>query len=359
MSHSSDKKPQVTIVVVPRERFSCTKDSLESIFEHTNIPFELVYVDGNSPPKVARYLQDRARTKNFRLVRSNRYLSPNTSRNLGLSYVKTKYVVFMDNDVILTPNWLQPLVNCAEETGAAVVGPLMCQNQPLHEIVHFAGGESHIITDVKGKRHIREKMYKQGQKVAEVKPLLKRMPTELTEFHCMLVRTDVFKRVGTFDEAMLNTKEHLDFCMSVAAAGEAIYFEPDSVMTYVQGSLDWTDIHYFMLRWSNAWTVNSLEHLRQKWNLETDGYFKSKYKKLGWRRRHQIISPLSRRLSLRLNPRYLGKILRLLDKKILNPYLTYRHARQLSSVRYELVNKIQKPTEAVKPVEEKTLIHTD
>lgn len=349
-SYSSVREPQVTIVVVPRERFSCTQDSLESIYQHTKLPFKLVYVDGNSPPKVARYLQDRARTKNFQLVRSNRYLAPNKSRNLGLSYVKTKYVVFMDNDVILTPNWLQPLINCAEETKAAVVGPLMCQNQPLHEIVHFAGGESHIVTDVKGKRHIREKMYGQGQKVAEVKPLLKRMPTELTEFHCMLVRTDIFERVGTFDEGMLNTKEHLDFCMSVAAAGETVYLEPESVMTYVQGCLDWTDIHYFMLRWSNAWTVKSLEHLRQKWNLETDGYFKSKYKKLGWRRNDQIIKPLARRLSLGLSRRYLGKILRLLDKKILNPYLTYLHARQQSNSQQTLVNVPKQPAKAVERV---------
>ncbi|WP_036483564.1 glycosyltransferase family 2 protein [Myxosarcina sp. GI1] len=336
MSISLENQPQVTIVVVPRERFSCTQDSLESIYEHTKIPFDLVYVDGNSPTKVANYLQTQARVKNFQLVRTDCYLAPNKARNLGLSYVKTKYVVFIDNDVILTPNWLQPLVNCAEETGAAVVGPLMCQNKPLHEIVHFAGGESHIVTDVNGKQHIREKMYKQGQKVAEVRPQLKRMPTELTEFHCMLVRTKIFEQIGTFDEAMLNTKEHLDFCMLVTAAGETVYFEPDSIMTYVQGSLELSDIHYFMLRWSNAWTVNSLEHLRQKWDLETDGYFKSKYKKLGWRRREQIISPLSRRLSLGLNPKYLGKIFRLLDKNILNPYLTYRHARQQLNHRQKL-----------------------
>jgi hypothetical protein len=35
------QKPQVTIVVSPRERFSYTKESLESIYEHTQIPFKL------------------------------------------------------------------------------------------------------------------------------------------------------------------------------------------------------------------------------------------------------------------------------------------------------------------------------
>lgn len=112
----------VTIVVVPRERFSCTQASLESIYEHTKIPFKLIYVDGNSPTKVRKYLQKQAQEKNFQLIRTDYYLSPNHARNIGLSHVDTKYLVFLDNDVIVSPGWLQALVNCAETTGATVVG---------------------------------------------------------------------------------------------------------------------------------------------------------------------------------------------------------------------------------------------
>lgn len=139
MELSAMTEPQVTIVFVPRERFSCTRESLESIYEYTEIPFKLIYVDGNSPAKVRQYLQDQAHLKDFQIIRTDYYLSPNQARNLGLAQVATKYVVFIDNDVIVSPGWLKNLVQCAEETQATVVGPLMCQNQPLHEIVHFAG----------------------------------------------------------------------------------------------------------------------------------------------------------------------------------------------------------------------------
>ena len=319
------KDPQVTIVVVPRERFSCTRESLESIYEHTEIPFKLVYVDGNPPVRVRRYLEAQAQAKNFQLVRTDYYLSPNHARNIGLSYVDTKYLVFIDNDVIVSPGWLKALVTCAEETEATVVGPLMCQDKPLHEIIHFAGGESRIVTDIKGKRHLREKMYKQGQRVTDVQPQMQRTQTELTEFHCILVRTEIFERIGCLDEAMFNTKEHLDFCMIVAEAGGTVYFEPDSLATYVPGPpLELTDMHFYMLRWSDAWTMASLERLRKKWDLATDGYFKHKYKKLGWRRRKTIVRPLSRRLSmgLRFNP--VNRVLDTMDK-ILNRYLTDRY----------------------------------
>lgn len=319
--------PQVTIVVVPRERFSCTQRSLENIYEYTTLPFSLVYVDGNSPSDVQHYLQAQAQVKQFSLIRTDHYLYPNQARNLGLAHVKTKYVVFVDNDVVVSPGWMEALVACAEETDAAVVGPLTCQYEPIHEEIHFAGGESHVFLDINDRRRLREKMYKQGRQVTELRPTLERHQTELAEFHCVLVRAEILDRIGNLDEKMLNTKEHLDFCMSVSEAGGKVYFEPASLITYVPGPpLKWSDLHYYMLRWSNAWTLASLHHFRDKWSLAEDGYFKSKYKKIGWRRRATIIQPFIRRLTFGRGNRFLTKVLYKLET-MMNQYLTDRHAR--------------------------------
>ncbi|HAA33074.1 MAG TPA: glycosyl transferase family 2 [Cyanobacteria bacterium UBA8553] len=325
--------PQVTIIVVPRERFSCSSESLESIYEHTTIPFKLVYVDGNSPTKVQRYLEEQAKIKEFQLIRTDYYLSPNHARNLGLAQVNTKYVVFIDNDVIVSPGWLNYLIECAEETNATIVGPLVCQDKPLHEIVHCAGGETHVwieTTSDRIRRRLREKMYKQGTRVDAQRDQLQRKQTELAEFHCVLVRTEIFKQVGLLDEALLNTKEHLDFCMTVMQTGGTVYFEPACVVTYVPGPpLEWTDLHYYMLRWSDEWQLASLHRLRDKWKLAEDGYFQNKYKKVGWRRKVSIINPLNRRFTFGLSNRLFDFILVPLDK-MLNCYLTNRYAKEQS-----------------------------
>lgn len=337
MELSNMAQAQVTIVVAPRERFSFTRESLESIYDYTEIPFKLVYVDGGSPLKIRRYLEERARQKGFQLIRTDYYLSPNQARNLGLSEVGTKYVVFIDNDVVVTPGWLNPLVRCAQDTGATVVSPLICQGTPVHEEVHCAGGESGIMLETKGdqdRRRIIEKIYKQGRRVADVRDQLQRQPTGLAEFHCMMVRTQIFEQVGMLDEALMNTKEHVDFCMTVAEAGGTVYLEPASVVTYVPGPpLEWTDIPFYMLRWSDAWELASLQRLRDKWDLTEDEYFKNKYNRLGWRRNMTIIKPLSRNLSFgRSNNRLVEKILVRMDK-VLNRYLTTRHARSKFKLR--------------------------
>ncbi|MBD2355063.1 glycosyltransferase [Tolypothrix sp. FACHB-123] len=322
MNSSTIADSLVTIVVAPRERFSYSRESLESIYEHTQYPFNLIYVDGNSPAHIRDYLAAQAQQKQFQLIRQDTYLSPNRARNIGLKEVKSKYVVFIDNDVVVSPNWLKPLVDCAETTQATIVSPLLCQGTPIHQEVHCAGGESGVRID-NDRRRIIEKIYDQGRKVADVLPKLNQQQTGLAEFHCMLVRTEIFAQIGFLDEALLSTKEHVDLCMLVAKAGGTIYLEPASVVTYVPGPpLELTDIHYYMLRWSDRWELASLKHLREKWNLSEDEYFQRKYKRLGSRRQMTIISPFARKLSLgNFGFRVVNYILRRIDK-VLNRWIT-------------------------------------
>src|SRR5690242_233077 len=93
---------QSTIVIVPRERFSGALDSLESVIATAGVPHRLIYVDAGSPPSIARRLAEAARRHDFTLIRSDRYLTPNQARNLALPMVASKYVAFVDNDLMGT-----------------------------------------------------------------------------------------------------------------------------------------------------------------------------------------------------------------------------------------------------------------
>lgn len=322
-------KPEVTLVVVPKERFSYTRESLESIYQCTKYPFFLVYIDGNSPEKIQKYLEEEAHNKQFKLIRTERYLTPNQARNIGLKYVSTKYLVFVDNDVHVAPGWLEKLVECAEETNAAVVSPLVCIGKNLHSKIHLAGGEVRIVLEIKKdrmRRKVHEKPYFANRPVTEVKNQLRQRECEFAEFHCMLVRTDIFDRIGLLDEKLLSTKEHIDFSMSVINAGEKIYCEPKSITTYVNNSgFEWSDLTYFMLRWSDAWEVDSLEHFINKWDLtKQDKYFKKRYGNLGKRRHLAFLRPLVKQASFGGYFTWLEKMLISGERK-LNRYISDRH----------------------------------
>ena len=267
-------EPAATIVVVPHERFSYARASLESICAHTSglgarPPVPLVYVDGGSPRAIRRYLERQARERGFRLIRTDHHLLPNEARALGLAEVRTEYVAFVENDVLVRPGWLDALVRCAEETGAAMVCPLYLEGEPGAEIVHTAGGAARI-TDTEGGRAFVETHPHYGACPAEIAPSLRREPSELVESHCFLVRRSMLDRLGPLDQR-LTAQAHVDLGLAIRAAGESIYFEPGAIVTYVPPRyLAWSDYPYFLLRWSERWNAGTVQHFQRKWALRDD-----------------------------------------------------------------------------------------
>lgn len=261
-------RPAVTVAVVPRERFGVALRSLDGILPTLGGRDELVYVDGKSPRPVARAIAERQREHGFRLLRHDRYLSPNEARNMALRHVSTPYVVFVDNDLLVTPGWIDRLVACAEETGAWVVGPLYFEGAPAERVVHMAGGEL-VLEGPPGKRTCRTDHRFQGERLGEIRSELQREQCDFVEFHCMLVRTEVFDRLGPLDEQLRNTREHLDLCLDVVAAGGQVWFEPSSEVTYsTPPPLPPRDVPYFWLRWSDAWTDQSLDRFCTKHGID-------------------------------------------------------------------------------------------
>jgi GT2 family glycosyltransferase len=341
-------RPKATLVIGPRERFSYTEACLESIYHNTDYPFDLVFVDVCSPTPVARYVNQKAKEESFKIIRTPQYVSPNQARNVGLRYVleqtNSDYVVFVENDVVVKKGWLTRLIACAEEENAAVVGPLTCIGQPVHQVIHNAGGRSYIKTEIKNgkpRRKIKQSAYLTGKPVAQVPDELRRKQCDYVEFHCLLARTDLFKTApfqttgGLLDEGMMATREHIDFCFMVTEAGGKIYSDRTAIVTTDTvgidnnkvGLMEWFgelklpdfklyDLPYFMMRWSDAWDLASLNHLRQKWDLAEDKYFKKRYLKLGSRRRELLVNPIVNRLTFGRGSDRLEKLLSALERKI-------------------------------------------
>ena len=264
---------QVTIVVVPRERFSYSERSLSSIYQNTTFPFRLIYVSAGSPMSIQRYLDRESKRRGFQLIYVKRYLSPNQARNLALREVYTKYVVFLDNDALVTRGWLESLVQCAEETGAWIVGPLYLIGEIEDQKIHMAAGNLHF-KEHQGKRILYDEQCLFETPLGEVRGSLARKACDYVEFHCMLVRTDVFQRIGLLDEKLLSHNEHIDICLAVRDAGGSVYIEPKAMTSYVPPPpCEWSDLTYFMLRWSETWNLETVRHFNQKWGVSAARWF--------------------------------------------------------------------------------------
>jgi GT2 family glycosyltransferase len=279
---------RATIVVLPREANGPTLKTIERLVEKTPETTRLVVVDGGSPSRAADRLTTLADQIDCTLIQSDAILTGNEARNLAMPHVHTEFVAFVENDVSVDDGWLEGLIACADETDATVVSPVITWGPAGEQVVHCAGGVSHIVEDEKGRsfdEHNHE-IYRPAEHLENYV----RAETEYFETHCLLVRTDAVRAAGEFDEALKSTvREKSDFALRIAEQGGTAWLEPSVVVSYgYPKRLSPSDQLYFRARWSNEWNDTSLRHFNDKWkltNTEIDEVYRMipLTRRLGWR----------------------------------------------------------------------------
>jgi GT2 family glycosyltransferase len=262
---------KVTLVVTQRQRMAHTQRSLENILSDQSEPFRLIYVDGGSPEPVRDYLARRVPEIGGILIRRPEWLWPSVARNLALAHVETPYVVFIDNDVMVEPGWLGKLLRAADETGAALVGPLYLTsdgNGQAH--IHMAGG---TITRVKtpAGEALHERHEAINAPVAE-RDRMVRGACDFVEYHCVLARTAFVRNVGGLSEDIVCVHEHIDIALEAKSANLSVVFEPAAAITeYAFAPFHVADLPFHRWRWRRSAAQESLTAFCRKWNVVDDG----------------------------------------------------------------------------------------
>jgi glycosyltransferase involved in cell wall biosynthesis len=265
------RRMDVTLGISIRETFSRTVPSLESVLATTARNVPIIFVSSGLPDDILAQVREIATDRPMTVIHEDCYLSPNQARNLIIERAKTKYIAFLDNDVEMAENWLEPLVECAEEEGADIVSPLIFERSPLWKYIHIAGGEAQIQEPGEGIRVCHELHHHSKQELGTLPETLKRGPTELFEFHAVLISRDFLLKTGMLDEDLLSVSEHWDVSIQAQELGAKIFFEPASRVSYLPPSKPTeADIRLFNLRWCDAWVDGSIHRLEKKHNLTPD-----------------------------------------------------------------------------------------
>lgn len=316
----------VTIAFVPRETVSQTLECLERLIELTPRPYDLVAVVAGYPADLVAAIRQRVENVDGHLIEFPHYVTPNEARNAALASSSSRYIVFVDHDVHVAENWLAPLVACARETGAAIVSPLIFERKPLLTYLHMVGGEAGVDPLPSGLNAYRDIHHHAHKTVSSVGEPITRHPTGLAEFHTVLVETQWLAGVGGLDPKLLSVSEHWDMCIAAQRTGRSIYVEPDSKVTYVPVSrVTPQDARWFAVRWSKAWSEDSLSHLARKYDISPqDPSFNGLR---GFLRRHRNYRylPLEKKIA-----RFLGKRAgRFITKRLVQPVVELSQDAQL------------------------------
>lgn len=106
---SPPAEPELSIVVLAWDNLHYTRGFVESVRQHTDVPYELIIVDNGSAWEAANYAAAAADTA----VMNEQNNGFALGMNQGLAVAKGRYVAFCNNDTVLPPGWASKLLETA------------------------------------------------------------------------------------------------------------------------------------------------------------------------------------------------------------------------------------------------------
>lgn len=125
-----DWEEPIDVMFVSYNRLEYTKKSLQSIFDNTDIPYRLIWVDNGSTDETVKYMNKIEKQINTDTSPCKELVLIKNDKNMGLAYAmrqffdvcKSKYIAKVDNDTIVPKGWLGSLLEVAEGLDLDVVG---------------------------------------------------------------------------------------------------------------------------------------------------------------------------------------------------------------------------------------------
>lgn len=204
MGHSQNE--MVSIILVTYNGLEVTKNCVESIRKFTNVPYELIIVDNGSTDGTLDYLESQS---NINLIRNSENLGFSAGNNIGIKNSKGDYILLLNNDTIVTENWLKGLlraINLAPEVGLA--GPK----------TNWIFSNTQIVKDANYKTE--EELQTFAKDFTDKNRNQYELTNEKLVGFCLLIKKEVIDKVGYLDEDFgTGNFEDDDYCLRSRLAG--------------------------------------------------------------------------------------------------------------------------------------------
>jgi hypothetical protein len=273
----------VTVLIVPRDRYTGVLECIDALYEHTGQPFKLVVADLEYPAALIDRVRNRLAGVADATIVPLGLITPMQALARLRDDLDTDVTVWVDNDSQVTAGWLPPLIETIEN-GAAIVSPLILEKEgvdagaPLRN--HLYTSEIRVVP-VEGREYLIEHK-KHRREVPEQLPK-EQVPTETFELHGVAFRTSTLKSIEIPDMVV---REHIDICMQMKARGERVVVEPRSVVHFdnLGSRMKLSDMRFFFYRWSRSLAERSHRNFEARW-----GYpFYSEQSMYNWAFRRKV-----------------------------------------------------------------------
>lgn len=130
-----NEKPFVSIIIVNYNGARFLQNCFSSLFKTNYQNYEIIIVDNASTDKSLEVIQTIAGAKdNVKVIRNTSNLGFGPANNVGFDHAIGDYIVFLNNDTSVEPEWLSILVNTMENDKTIGLAQSLILNMYSHMI---------------------------------------------------------------------------------------------------------------------------------------------------------------------------------------------------------------------------------
>ena len=216
-------QPLVSFIIPVFNCLALTQDCLRSLEQTVQgHAWEAIIVDDCSTDGTGEFLA--SLPPPYRVLRNETRQGYSTSNNRAAVIARGEFLCLLNNDTVLLPGWLEPMLAAFERfPDAGVVGNVQ-RNLRTGRYDHMG-----VVFSPTGR-------HKCFGKYFFFKPLHGYIEWRAVTTACCLVRKAVFDEVGGFDKRFVNGCEDMDLCLRLGQAGYKHYVANDSVIYHYVSS---------------------------------------------------------------------------------------------------------------------------
>lgn len=230
-------RAKVSVVIVNYNSGELLFRCIESIFKHEkNETFEVIVVDNAS----SDISVERARSTypQCRFIENKVNKGFAAATNLGIRSAIAPYILLLNPDTVVMPQSLSRLSKRMENMPAAgIIGPrilnpdgslqLSCRRFPSFNTALF--NRYSLLTRLFPKNKY-SRLYLMTDSMHD-----RLQAVDWLSGACMMIRAEVFKNTGLFDERFFMYCEDVDFCYQAKEHGWEVYYDPEAEIIHYIG----------------------------------------------------------------------------------------------------------------------------
>tara|TARA_B100001750_G_C15520116_1_gene610852 strand:+ start:3089 stop:4135 length:1047 start_codon:yes stop_codon:yes gene_type:complete len=234
----------ISIIILNYNAGKFLLECVESIYKSENKNFEVILVDNASNDKTFRECKEKFH--DITLIENEKNLGYCEGNNIGIRRAKGEFVVVLNPDTIVKPDWLDALIHAYESNGEGIYQPKILASTD-HNMLLSSGQ----ITQLFGFG------YSRGKGETDTNEFNKLEKISYASGTCLFTSKKILEKLNSFDSFLFAYHDDLDLCWRGALLGINSFYVPQSIIFHpIEGySFKWSKFKFYLMERNRQYCI--------------------------------------------------------------------------------------------------------